>query len=136
MSSGNDRAPITLQVLEVTYVSSSSAATSTPAHVKAKLSDGKHYSGVVLSKKLHSLVSSKQLNQGELVQMTNYISQLVDGTKNVIICLDMNVIGSSETIFGNSSEYLFLSLPSEVTPDFIGTDCVGFCTYCEQDPCD
>jgi hypothetical protein len=53
LSSDNDHVSITLQLLEVTNVSSSSAATSTPAHVKAKLSDGKHYSGIMLSKTLH-----------------------------------------------------------------------------------
>jgi hypothetical protein len=120
-----------LQVLEVTNVSSSSAATSTPARVEAKLSDGKHYSGVVLSKKLHSLVISKQLYRGVLVQMTNYISQLIDGARNVIICLDMTVVGSSETIFGNPSEYLSSSLPADVTSEFIGTECDGFCPYCD-----
>ncbi len=61
LSSDNDRVPVTLQVLEVVNVSKSSAGTSTLARVEAALSDGKHYSGIVLSKKLHFLVSSKQL---------------------------------------------------------------------------
>ncbi len=68
--------------------------------------------------------------------MTNYISQLVDGTRNVIIHLDMTVVGSPETIIGNPSEYLSSSPPAEVTPEFIGTDCDGYCTYCDEDPCD
>ncbi len=45
-----DHVPITLQVLEVTNASSSSVAISTPVRIEAKLSDGKHYSSVVLSK--------------------------------------------------------------------------------------
>jgi hypothetical protein len=135
LSSDNDRVPITLQVLEVTNVSRSSAATSTVARVEAKLSDGKHYCSVVLSKKLHYLISSKQLYQGVLVQMTNYISQCV-GTNNVVISLDMIVVGVSETIFGSPTEYLSSSLPSEVPPTFIGTKSDGFCNHCKQDPCE
>ncbi len=69
------------------------------------------------------------------MQMANFISQLVDGTKYVIIFLDLTVVGASEKIFGNPSESLSSSLPSEVNPKYIGTDCNGFCTHCEQDPC-
>ncbi len=68
LSYDNDHVPITLQVLEVTNVDSSTAAASTPARVEAKLSDGKHYSCIVLSKKLHSLINSKQLHRGVLVK--------------------------------------------------------------------
>ena len=53
LSSDNDRVPVTLQVLEVVNVSKSSAGTSTLARVEAALSDGKHYSGIMLSKTLH-----------------------------------------------------------------------------------
>jgi hypothetical protein len=130
------KVPITCQVLEVTNISSSSAVSSTPAHVEAKLSDRKHYSGVVLSNKLHFLVSSKQLYQGVLVQMTNYISDLVDVAKNVFFCLDLIVVGISDTIFGSPYEYLSSALPSEVFNEFIVTDCDSFCIHCEQDPCD
>jgi hypothetical protein len=43
------------------------------SHLEAKLSDGIFFSHVMLSKKLHSLVSLKQLHQGALVEMNNNI---------------------------------------------------------------
>lgn len=123
-------------MLEVTNVGSSTAAASTPAPVEAKLSDGKHYSCIVLSKKLHSLINSKQLHRGVLVQMTNYISHPVDGAKNVISCLDVTVVSPSDTIiYGNPSEDFPSALPFVVTPEFVGSVSDGFYTHCEQEPC-
>jgi hypothetical protein len=136
LSSDNDRVPLTLQVLEVANVTNNISGTSSVARVEAKLSDGKYFSHVVLSKKLHPLVSSKQLTQGALVEMTNYISQPVDGAKNVIICLDLTVVGSSELIYGDPLEYSSSSVPTELHPTFVGTDVVGLCNHCEEDPCD
>ncbi len=61
------------------------------------------------------------------MEMTNYINQLVDGTKNVIICLNLTVIGSSETVCGNTSEYLSYSVSSELPPEFVRKEVVGLC---------
>jgi hypothetical protein len=66
--------------------------------------------------------------------MTNYISQPVDGAKNVIICLDVTVVSPSDTIYGNPSEEFPSALPSVVTPEFVGSVSDGFCTHCEQEP--
>lgn len=89
----------------------------------------------MLSKKLHVLVSSKQLHQGALVEMTNNIIQPIDGTINVIICLDLTVIGSSQTIYGDPLEYSSSSLLTELPPDFVATEVVDLCNHCEQDLC-
>jgi hypothetical protein len=53
--------------------------------IEAALLDGKHFSCVMLIKKLHSLVSLKQLHHGVIVQITNYISQPLDSSKQVLI---------------------------------------------------
>ena len=80
-------------------------STSSVARVNALLSGGKYFSRVVLIKKLHSLVTSKQLHRGVIVQMTNYISQPLDYGKQAVICLDISVVGMSETIIGNPTEF-------------------------------
>jgi hypothetical protein len=138
LSADKDRVPITLQVLEdanVTNISNSSS-TSSVARVEALLSDGKYFSRVVLIKKLHSLVTPKQLHRGAIVQMTNYISQPLDYGKQAVICLDISVLGMSETMIGNPSEYLQPVLPVDSSPEFVGRECDGVCNYCQEDPCD
>jgi hypothetical protein len=60
---------------------------------KGMLSDGKYFSRIVLIKNIHSLVTLKQLHCGVVVQMTNYITQPLDGSKQELICLDISVVG-------------------------------------------
>ena len=60
----------------------------------------------MLIKKSYSLVTSKQIYRGVIVQMSNYITQPLNGSKQVIMCLDLFVAGISESIIGNPSEYL------------------------------
>ncbi len=138
LSADKDRVPITLQVLEVANVTSSSTSSSTSsvARVEALLSDGKYFSRVVLIKKLHSLVTSKQLHRGVIVHMTNYISQPLDYGKQAVICLDISVVGMSETIIGNPTEFLQSVLPIYSSPEFVGRECDGLCNHCQEDPCD
>ncbi len=106
LSVDNDHVPVTLQVLEVTNVTSSNSRKSSVVCVEATLSDGKFFYPVMLIKKLYSLVTSKQIYRGVIVQMCNYITQPLNGSKQVIMCLDLSVVGISESIIGNPSEYL------------------------------
>lgn len=106
MSEDNDHVPVTLQVLEVANVTSSNSRKSTVVRVEATLSDGKFFYPVMLIKKSYSLVTSKQIYRGVIVQMSNYITQPLNGSKQIIMCLDPFVAGISESIIGNPSEYL------------------------------
>jgi hypothetical protein len=90
----------------------------------------------VLIKKLHSLVTLKQLHHGVIVQMTNYITQPLDGSKQALICLDISVVGMSVTLIGNPSEYLLSALPIDLSPEFVCTECDGVYNHCQEDPCD
>jgi hypothetical protein len=45
-----------------------------------------------------------------VVCMTNYIAQPLNGSKQVVICLDLSVVVISESIIGNPSEYLLPSV--------------------------
>jgi hypothetical protein len=107
-------------------------STSSVARVNALLSDGKYFSRVVLIKKLHSLVTLKQLHHVIIVQMTNYISQPLDYGKQTVICLDISVVGISETMIGNPSEYLQSVLPIDSSPEFGDRECDGVCNHCQE----
>jgi hypothetical protein len=93
--------PITLQVLEVESVTSDSSLS--PNRVEVTLSDGVYRSPMILAKWLHHLGS--ELHQGDIVTMTNYISERVDDNKVVVICLDVAVVTASEDIIGFPSDF-------------------------------
>jgi hypothetical protein len=97
-----DRIPITLQVIEVELLTDD--CSNTPVRVQVTLSDGIHFSSMTLARWLHHLGS--ELHQGDIVMLTNYISQRVRDDKVVIICLDITVVTASEGIIGNPSEFV------------------------------
>ncbi len=127
-----DRVPITLQVLEVESVTSDSSLS--PDRVEVTLSDGVHRSPMILARRLHHLGS--ELHQGDIVTMTNYISQRVDDNKVVVICLDVAVVTASEDIIGNPSDFVLVSATVDQLINFIGTAVDGLCNDCQQSPCD
>jgi hypothetical protein len=57
-----------------------------------------------LARRLHHLGS--ELHQGDIVTLTNYISQCVKDDNIVIICLGITVVAASEGIIGNPSEFV------------------------------
>jgi hypothetical protein len=59
---------------------------------------------MVLARWLHHLGS--ELHQGDIVKLTNFISQHVKDNKVVIICLGITVITASEAIIGNPSDFV------------------------------
>jgi hypothetical protein len=127
-----DRVPITLQVLEVESITSDSSLS--PVRVEVTFSDGVHRSPMILSRRLNHLAS--ELHQGDIVTLTNYISQRLDDNKLVVICLDVAVVTASEDIIGNPSDFVLLSADVDQPIDFIGTTVVGLCNDCQQNPCD
>jgi hypothetical protein len=134
-----DRIPITLQVLEVELVTDDCC--DTPVRVQVTLSDGIHFSSMTLARRLHHLGS--ELHQGDIVTLTNYISQRVKDDNVVIICLDITVIAASEGIIGNPSEFVselqIINQPSVVSTakDVINKSfSLVFCGECQQTPCD
>jgi len=101
--------------------------------VEVTFSDGSHRSPMILARRLSDLGS--KLRIGDIVTLTNYISQRLDDNKVVIICLDMTLMDLSLDIIGDPMDFV---LVSEVTEPivFIGSSVAGFCGECEQNPCD
>ncbi len=133
------RIPVTLQAIEVELVTDD--CSNTPVRVQVALSDGIHCSSMILARRLHHLGS--KLHQGDIVKLTNCISQRVKDDKVVIICLDITVVAASEAIIGNPSDFLSV-LESINQPTVIATSeaVLGnhsdvssvFCGKCQQTP--
>jgi len=127
-----DRVPLTLQVLEVESVTSDSSLP--PVRVKVTLSDGIHRSPMILARRLHHL--GNELHQGDIVTLTNYISQRLNDDTIVVICLDITVVTALEEIIGNPSDFVLVSSNVDQPIDFIGNTVDGLCNDCQQSPCD
>ena len=131
LSLENDRVPLILQVIHVENVFSDTS--NNPVHVEVTFSDGSHRSPMILARRLSDLGS--KLRIGDIVMLTNYISQRLDDNKVVIICLDMTLMDHSLDIIGDPMDFVMVSEVTEPIA-FIGSSVAGFCGECEQNPCD
>jgi hypothetical protein len=131
LSLENDRLPLILQVIHVENVFSDTSLS--PVHVEVTFSDGCHRSPMILARGLPDLGS--KLRIGDIVTLTNYISQRLDDNKVVIICLDMTLTDHSLDIIGDPMDFVMVSEINEPIV-FIGSSVTGFCGEFEQNPCD
>jgi len=125
---------LSLVILQVIHVENVFSDTSlSPVHVEVTFSDGCHRSPMILARRLSDLGS--KLRIGDIVTLTNYISQRLDDNKVVIICLDMMLMEYSLDIIGDPMDFVMVS---EITEPivFTGSSVTGFCGECEQNPCD
>jgi hypothetical protein len=129
LSGDEDRVPITAQVIEVHCQATRKEIT---------LSDGVHFCCVTLAKRLHHLMAMSELQRGGFVTLNNYISQPVDDDKLVVICLDASVVGFSESLVGEPSEFVPISQTSNFTNDFVANANANdeHCKLCNEEPCD
>ena len=123
-----DRVSITVQLLELKRP--------TPSRAEATLSDGVHFCDITFAKQLHKIIAALELQRGSILTMTNYITQPLDD-KLVAICLDASVIGYSESIIGEPSEFVPVPVVN-FTKDFVGSvnSENQHCTYCKEETCD
>ncbi len=131
LSLENDRLPLILQVVHFENVFSDTALS--PVHVQVSFLDECHHSSMILARRLSDL--SSKLRIGDIVTLTNYISQCLDDNKVVIICLDITLMDHLVDIIGNPMDFVMVS---EITKPivFIVSSVTGFCGECEQNPCD
>jgi len=94
-----------------------------PVRVEVTFSDGSHRSPMILARRLSDLGS--KLHIGDIVTLTNYISQRLDDNKVVIICLDITLMDHSVDIIGDPMDFVMVS---EITEPivFIGNSVTGF----------
>jgi hypothetical protein len=127
-----DGVPVTLRVVEMKQVAAD--CSHHPVQVQVTLSDGIHCSTMILARWLHHL--GGELHQGDIVTLTNYISQCVKDSKVVIIYLDITVAATSEAIIGNPSDLMSVSKTINQPIAFLVTSVHGFCSECQQTPWD
>ncbi len=80
------------------------------------MSDGNHFAHISLSKRLHSLVGHNQLHCRVSVCCAKHISEPIDGTRLVIICLGLSVVG-----FVNPLECTFPAQSTDLSTAPIGS---------------
>jgi hypothetical protein len=121
LSLENDHLPLILQVVHVENVFSDTSLS--PAHVEVTFLDGCHRSPMILARRLSDLGS--KLRIGDIVMLTNDISQRLDDNKVVIICLDITLMDHSVDIIGDPMDFVMVS---EITEPivFIGNSVTGF----------
>ena len=128
----DERIPLTLQVLRVNVISPTSSA---PERVEVTLSDGVYFSVMIFPQQLHTV--GKQLSTGDVVTVIHYIAQHLHSDKVIIICLDVSVLGLSESQIGTPSEFTFIpDGAGAVTTNFIGDDIESYCKDCKATPCE
>jgi hypothetical protein len=86
------------------------------------------------ARQLHHLGST--LHPGDIVALTNYISQCLDDNKVVVIRLNVTVVAVSVDIIGNPSDFMMVSKDIRQPVVFIGSSVSGFCSDCQQNPYD
>jgi hypothetical protein len=118
-----DRVPLKLQVLKVDVISS---ASSTQEHVEEMLSDGVH------PQQLHTI--GKQLSISKVVTVNHYIAKHVNSGKVVVICLDVSMMGLSQSQIGTPSEFIIPYISHDIRSDFIGVDTESSFEYCKATP--
>jgi hypothetical protein len=104
-----------------------------PVRVEVTFSDGSHRSPMILARRLSDLGS--KLHISDIVTLTNYISQRLDDNKVVIICLDITLMDHSVDVIGDPMDFVMVSEIMEPII-FIGSSVTGFCSECQQNPCD
>jgi len=127
-----DRVPLTLQVVQSEMVPCDGLGS--PVRLVVTLSDGSHRSPFFFTQQLFHL--GHTLRAGAIVTLHNYISQRLDDTKVVVICLNVSVVADSVEMIGNPSD--FVIVPECITEPavLLSSSAVGFCKHCQQNSCD
>ncbi len=81
---------------------------------------------------------TSELQWGAIMTLSNYITQPIDDENLVAICLDASVAGFSKTLIGDPSEFVSISLTTNLTNNFVANANVkdDICKVCNEDPCD
>lgn len=126
-----DRLPVYLQVLRIVLIYD------TGNHrIDCVLSDGMEFFTMTLVKRLHHLVRSKSISEGDIVCLSSYITQQLSESKCAVLCLDLSIVGHEEAVLGSPTEFITSSVAVDSSSPFVGELSNAPCPKCNETPCD